>query len=172
MKRLIAALAFVIGLSTGAQAQIALLTGPSDPSQLIATINQVIRAINASAFSQAFPTPSGGMSTVPNGIVLTAAASGSIPTIAPTTVANGGDANASLAINPNGNGNIVLFSQGGGTGTGTLVFANSASFVPIKTLAPCPGYVRGFGPPGLSPVITGYMTMIDYLGRLHYDAVC
>jgi hypothetical protein len=172
MKRVLAAVAFSVGLSVGAQAQIPLLSGPSDPSQLQATVNRLITAINASTFSQAFPAPAAG-TTAPNSIVLTAAAAGSVPLISPASVAAGGDANAALGISPNGSGNLIFFGNYGGTAeTGVVQFANASSFMPRVGLAGCPGYQRQGAPVGMSDNIAGYLVFQDWLGRPHYVPSC
>jgi len=173
MRKILVFFALILA-SCQAQAQIPPLTGPGDPSQLIATINQLIAAINTQAYSQAFPTPAGGMSTVPNSIVLTAAASGSSPQITPTSVANGGDANVSILLSPSGTGNLILFRNNNNTAyeTGILQFANAASFVPRSGLAACPGFSRQAAPVGMSDSVTGYFVMMDWLGRTHYVPTC
>ena len=172
MKNILAGLAFLLALSAGARAQIAPLTGPSDPSQLIGTLNQVIRAINAQSYALAFPTPVAGASSSPNSLLLTSVGSGAVPTIALGTTA---DANASIGISPNGSGNLVLFgSYGGANETGVVQYANAASWVPRLGIASCPGFQRQgvLAPAGMRDHIAGYLVFQDWLGRSHYVPSC
>ncbi len=168
-------------LAAPAWAQVPLLTGPQDVAGLNATLNRIIGQVNtitASLTSGGSSQPNSilGSTTSPvvigstaavNQVVITGGATG----IDSSIVAGGmmADANVGLTIAGKGTGNIVLGSQY----NSPVQFGNAPSFVPTNSLVPCPGYLNGGkNPVGLSPVVTGYLVFIDYLGKTHWDAAC
>ena len=178
MKRFLAA-SLALLIACPAWAQIPLLTGPQDPSSLQATINALINAINALPAQIAFPVPpvpqpggGGATTTIVNNLVLTGTPTGVMPTIG--VGGSAADPNAALGLSPNGAGNLVFFAgSGAASGTGILQLANAASFVPATGLAACPGAVAGRTPVvGGRANITGYLMIMDWLGRTHPVPTC
>ena len=175
-------LAFALALlATPAAAQVPLLTGPQDVAGLNATLNRIIGQVNtitASLTSGGASQPNSilgsttssiviGSASAVNQVVITGGATG----VDSSIIAGGlmSDANAGLIIAPKGTGNLVLGSQY----NTPIQFGNAPSFVPTNSLVPCPGYINGGkNPVGLSPVVTGYLVFIDYLGKTHWDAAC
>lgn len=150
--------AFVLGCLIAAPAvaqtlPIPSLVGPSDPSQMNATINNLIRQLN----NILQPV----ISNAPAAVNLISLAGGTTGNAATIGLQTGADTNAGIQINPNGSGAITLFGQ---TDTGTLKFGNQASFV-TAGLANAPGIAAGKAPLGMSDHLRGYILMQDWLGR-------
>jgi len=157
------------------QTPLSTLRGPNDPSQMIATINQVIFAINGILSPLQPYNPS-----AVNFIALNPSITGNGPIIG---LQSGSDTNTALGLQPAGNGNVLLFS-GNQSSLGVLQFANDVSFFGAKGLNACPGAPpRAFAPPGditggdalgLGPgsIIKGYIAMQDWLGRYRYIPSC
>lgn len=155
------------------------LTGPSDPSQMNATVNGLVVAIN----NILSPLTGGGAvtgssvpsaATVVNAISMTPAVSGSLASVG---LQSGADANAGIQISPNGSGNVVLFGAGD---TGVLQIANASGWYPAKGggVVPCPG--GGAGPSSATSgllqasgqTIAGYFVNEDWLGRPYWIPGC
>src|SRR5712691_7768512 len=136
------------------QLPIPLLSGPSDPSQMNATLNGVIAKINAILGPVILQT-SGGE----NFISLSGGVSGAPAVIG---LAPGAGADAGIQINPNGSGNIILFSQ---SNTGVLQLGNQASFVSAPGLSPNPIGSRLASLYGVKNTVQGMFIFKDWLGR-------
>lgn len=157
---------FLTAMTEARASTIPLITGPQDPSQMNATFNLVINEINAilspltgsGLINGAQP---GTGATATNFLSLTPGVSGSGPFL---DLAPGGDANASIGIQPNGNGNIILF-QGLPLSTGLMQFANEASFIVAPTIGGFPGGLPGAASfQGIHPNVQGVMVFKDWLG--------
>jgi hypothetical protein len=168
---------FFQGDSHARAASVPLLTGPQDTSQMNGTINGVIINLNAILSPLtgggliAGTTPGSGVPAV-NTITLIPAVSGSTAVIG---IAPGGDANASIQIQPNGAGDIILF--GSGNSGGNLVFSSQSMWVPATGLTACPGMTPGDRanatvPLGYVPIVTGYWVIEDWLDRQHLTVAC
>jgi len=175
---------FFQGQSHEARASsVPLLTGPQDTSQMNATINGVIINLNAilsplTGGGLITGSPSGSGIPAVNTITLIPAATGSPAIIG---IAPGGDANASIQINPNGTGNIVLFAGVGDTGV--IQIANATGWYPAKSagVVACPGGGAGASLsgnlaagllPGGAQTIAGYEVHEDWLGRAYWVPGC
>ena len=168
MKRLYS---FLIALMLAAPAfaqtlPIPMLKGPLDPSQTLATLNNLLIQLNG-VLVPALGATTTSAGTVVNVIALSGGLTGSNATIG---LQPGADANAGITINPNGSGNITLFGQ---ADTGVLAFGNQASFIPATSLIACPGVPAGKSAPmGVSTTVTGFTPIKDWLNRVHAWPVC
>lgn len=140
------------------------LSGPTDPSQINATINSLVIAIN-NILSPLTGGPT--VSTQINAIDLTAGTTGMPGVIG---LQSGADTNAALQIQPNGTGNIILFASTGSTGV--LQFANTNSFVAANGLGACPGIANKAPPIGVAQTIQGFIVVQDWIGRTRNLPAC
>ncbi len=158
--------------SAAAQANappIPLLRAPVDPGTAQGTFNLVIQEIN-NILVPNFPAPVGAV----NFTNMVGSVTGQPVVIG---LQAGGDANASIAIQPNGNGNVVLFGQGlaGQNSLARLQIGNASSWVKTAGLDACPGTGRANSQAtalGVGPTVTGFFLMQDWLGRTHAIAGC
>ncbi len=156
LRYLLAALALTViaAMAHAASPPVPLITGPQDLSQMRGTLNTLINQINAilvpafpaGAGAVNFPSLSGGVTGQP--III--------------GVQAGGDANASISIQPAGSGNLILMGQ---ANTGVVQFGNLASFVSAPSLSPYPGRVPSQAAiQGVHNTAQGVLLVKDWLG--------
>src|SRR5215469_14459396 len=148
LRRLVAGMAFALGLSASAHATIPLFSGPQDPSQLFVYLNTLVNEINTGVVltnGVSFGVSQAVNSNLPivNGIQVTGGSAGVPPSIGTT----GSDANVDLLFQLQGNG---------------LIRFDLEQFVPQATLIACPGFngrINGSNSTGFlspNPTINGY----------------
>lgn len=97
--------------------------------------------------------------------------------VAGTPAQQAAGTNVNLGLDASGNGNIEFFADNQVSELGLVQFGNTVSWLPAKGLAACPGNPSTLAQNsglyiGPSPVVTGYISILDWAGRPHWLVGC